>query len=166
MTESTATQPSGAQRRSGRRNIEVLRGTWGVALLARPDWVLTKIHGLRIDSKSRVVTRILGARHLTQSVLSGYRPSPEVLAMGTWVDSVHALTAIGLAVADHHRARAGLVDAAVATVWAAAGYRDLRSAAATPPEHQRVRDKLAVAVLARVPTGRYLLFIARRDRRA
>lgn len=165
MTEPpTAEQRRGAQHRSGGRNIEILRGTWGLALLVRPDHLLNNVHRLRVDSRSRMIARILGARHLTQAVLSGYRPSPEVLAMGTWVDSVHALTAVGLAVADRHRARAGLVDAAVAAVWATAGYRDLEGAPATPPEHQRIRDRLAVAVLTRVPGGRHLVSIAERDR--
>lgn len=150
---------------AGYRSIEAFRGAWGVALLAYPDCVLRSVHGLKIDSKSRVVARILGARHVTQALLSGHRPSPEVLAMGVWVDSVHALTALGLAVVDRARVRAGLTDAAVAAVWAAAGYRDLRHATATPPAHQRIRDRLAVAVLKRAPVGSPLLAV-KRDRRS
>ena len=138
------------------RSIEVLRGAWGVALLAAPDRILGAVHGLRIDTRSRIIARILGFRHLTQAALSGYRPSPEVLAMGVWVDTVHALTAVGLAAVDHRRIRAGLVDTAIAATWAAAGYQDLDSARATAPRRQRVRDELAVIVLAQVPGGRFL----------
>jgi hypothetical protein len=138
------------------RSIEILRGAWGVALLAIPDRILGAVHGLRIDTRSRTVARILGARHLTQAALSGYRPSPEVLAMGVWVDTVHALTALGLAAGDHRRIRAGLADTAIAATWAAAGYQDLDSARATPARRQRVRDQLAVTVLARMPGGRLL----------
>jgi hypothetical protein len=139
------------------RGVEVLRGGWGAALLAAPDHILGLLHGVRVDSKSRVVARILGARHLTQAVLSGYRPSPEVLAMGVWVDTVHALTALGLAVLDPTRARAGLTDTAIGAMWGAAGYQDLRAARATPPAHQRIRDQPAVAVLDHAPAGRLLL---------
>ncbi len=138
------------------RCIEVLRGAWGAALLAVPEQVLRSVHGLRVDAKSRTVARILGARHLIQAALSGYKPSPEILAMGVWVDTVHALTALGLAVIDHRRTRAGLTDTAIAGMWAAAGYQDLKSARTTPPAHQRIRDELAIIVLARVPAGRFL----------
>ena len=134
-------------------------------MLISPDRTLATVHNLRIDNKSRVIARILGARHLTQAVLSGHDPSPEVLAMGTWVDSVHALTAFGLAVVDRGRARAGATDAIIAAVWAGAGYRDLHGARGTSPRHQRIRDQLAVMVLSHVPAGPPLLRTARRDRR-
>ena len=97
----------------------MLRGAWGAVLLAAPDRILSSIHGLHNDTKSRVITRILGARHLTQAALSERRPGAEVLAMGTWVDTVHALTALALAVSDRDRGR--LTDSAVAGLWATAG---------------------------------------------
>jgi hypothetical protein len=137
--------------------IEVVRGLWGAALLATPDRVLATVHGVRMDARSRAIARILGARHLTQSVLSGCRPSPEVLAMGVWVDTVHALTAVGLAVVDRPRARAGLTDGAVAALWAASGNHALGRVPATPVAHQRIRDQLAMTVLEHVPGGRRLL---------
>ncbi|MFZ0832961.1 MAG: hypothetical protein WAM92_07730 [Mycobacterium sp.] len=122
------------------------------------------VHGIEVDTKSVVIARILGARHLTQATLSGVRPSPEVLAMGVWVDGVHALTALGLAAVDRSRARAGLTDTAVAAIWAGAGYRDLAQRTATPPGHQRRRDRLARLVLGVVPGGRFLLRQVKDDR--
>lgn len=147
------------------RPIELARAGWGLALLAAPRQILENVHGVEVDAKSVVITRILGARHLTQAALSGLRPSPEVLAMGAWVDGVHALTAMGLAAVDHSRARAGLTDTVVAGVWAAAGYRDLTQRTATPPSHQRLRDRLAQMVLEFAPGGRFLLGQAKADRR-
>lgn len=138
------------------RRIELLRGGWGLALLVSPQRVLHAT-GVRVDARSVLVGRILGARHLTQAVLSGMRPSPEVVAMGVWVDGVHAITALGLALADRERLRPGLLDAAVATVWASAGYRDLVGATAAPPNHQQVRSRLARDVLAIAPGGAQLL---------
>jgi hypothetical protein len=76
--------------------------------------------------------------------------------MGVCVDAVHALTAVGLAAIDHTRGRAGITDTAVAGMWAAAGYRDLRRGRTTPPKHQRMRDRLAVIVLDRVAAGCFL----------
>ena len=147
------------------RSIELARAGWGLALLAAPRQVMEKVHGLEVDTKSVVIARILGARHLTQASLSGFRPSPEVLAMGVWVDGVHALTALGLAAVDRSRARAGLTDTVVAGVWGGAGLRDLSQRTATPPQHQRRRDRLAQMVLGVVPGGRFLLSQAEADRR-
>ena len=144
-------------RRGTSRQIELLRATWGAALLIAPRQVMENVHHLEVDTKSEVIARILGARQLTQAALSGLRPSPEVLAMGVWVDTVHALTALGLAVADRSRARAGLTDTVIAGLWAGAAYRDLRGSAPTAPSHQRLRDRLAVIVLRRAPAGAFLL---------
>ncbi|KDE98132.1 hypothetical protein Y900_004025 [Mycolicibacterium aromaticivorans JS19b1 = JCM 16368] len=146
------------------RSIELTRAGWGLALLVAPRAVMETVHRIEVDTKSVVVARILGARHLTQALLSGWRPSPEVLAMGVWVDAVHAMTAVGLAAVDRSRARAGLTDAAAATVWAGAGYHDLSQRSATPPSHQRVRDRLARIVLGVVPGGAFLLSQVRADR--
>lgn len=108
---------------------------------------------------------MLGARHLAQAALSGVDPSPEVLALGVWVDTIHALTAAALALADRSRARAGLIDMGVAAVWAGAGYRDLRADVATPPAHDRRRDRLARLVLRHAPGGAPLLHLACADRK-
>ena len=164
----TSRQPARRRRSpiAGRsRKIELARAAWGAALLFGPRQVMTNVHHLTVDSKSVVIARILGARHLTQAALSGLRPSPEVLAMGMWVDAVHSSTALALAIIDRSRARAGLTDAAVAGFWSAAGYRDLARAGATLPSHQRGRDRLARLVLGVAPGGRLLLRRANADRR-
>lgn len=146
------------------RKIELARATWGAALLIAPQQVLERVHHLEVDSAALRVARILGARHIAQAVLSGLDPSPEVLAMGVWVDGAHAASAVGLAGADRHRARAGVTDAAVAAVWAAIGYRDLAGAHATSPQHDRRRDMLARAVLGIAPGGGRLRRMATRAR--
>ena len=139
------------------RKIELVRAAWGAALLVAPRQVMQNVHHVPVDTKSVVIARILGARQLTQAALSGVRPSPDVLAMGVWVDAVHALTALGLACVDRSRARAGLTDTAVAALWAATGYHDLRGATPTPPSHDRRRDRLARIVLGNAPGGGVLL---------
>lgn len=143
-----------------RRWIEVARASWGAALLLAPRQVLEQVHHLQVDNKSVLVARILGARHLGQAALSGIGPSPEVLAMGVWVDCAHAATALGLAATDRARARGGLTDAGVAALWAAAGYRDLHQGALSPPNHDRRRDTLARWVLKLAPGGTFLLHTA------
>ncbi len=152
------------RQRSTLRGIEITRGLWGLALLTRPELVLATVYRVPLDRPSLVVARVLGARHLVQALLSGVHPSPEVLAMGVWVDGAHAASAIGLAVIDHDRASAALVDTVAATGWSASGWHDLRNAAATPPGHDRRRDAMARAVLSRVPGGRRLLAQVAADR--
>lgn len=138
------------------RPIEIARAGWGLALLVAPRPVLRRFHGVRVDRTSLVVARVLGARHLTQAVLSGVDPSPEVLAMGVWVDGAHAASAVGLAAVDHTRVRAGLLDAGLALTWAVAGVRALRHPDVQAARHDRRRDALARAVLRHVPGGRLL----------
>ncbi|OBJ00983.1 hypothetical protein A5659_24345 [Mycobacterium sp. 1165196.3] len=134
------------------RAIELIRAGWGAVLLAAPAEVLDHIHGVQVDRKALVVTRILGARHLTQAALSGVNPGPEVLAAGVWVDVVHSATALGLAVLDRRRARGGVTDAAVAATWAALGWRHLRAGRART-DGVRGRDRLARTVVGALPGG-------------
>ncbi|OBH44626.1 hypothetical protein [Mycobacterium mantenii] len=138
------------------RAIELIRAGWGAVLPAAPAEVLGHLHGVQADRKALVVTRILGARHLTQALLSGVDPGPEVLAAGVWVDTVHSATALGLAVVDRHRARGGLIDAAVAASWAGLGWRHL-SAGKVRTQGVRGRDRLARAVVGALPGGRGLM---------
>ena len=130
-----------------------------------PPTASSSVHSLEIDTKSRIIARILGARHLTQAALSGYRPSPEVLAMGVWVDTVHALTALGLAVSVSHthprRPRRHRHRCAVGYGrLPRPEYRD----APTPASHQRQRDRLALIVLRVAPGGTFLLKRVNADR--
>lgn len=137
------------------RAIELIRAGWGGVLLVAPAEVLSHLHGVRVDRKAIVVTRILGARHLTQALLSGINPGPEVLAAGVWVDAVHSATALGLAVIDRRRAHGGVTDAVVAASWAGLGWRHLRTGQARTEGPHR-RDRLARAALRVLPGGRPL----------
>jgi hypothetical protein len=142
------------------RAIELVRAGWGAVLLAAPAEVLDHIHGVQVDRKALVVTRILGARHLAQALLSGVNPGPEVLAAGVWVDTVHSATALGLAAVDRRRARGGVTDAVVAASWAALGWRHLRAGNART-DGVRGRDRLARTVVGALPGGRGLMARAR-----
>lgn len=146
------------------RAIELVRAAWGLSLLVSPATVLKRFHGVRVDDESIVIARILGARHLTQASLSGLNPSPEILAGGVWVDGVHSLTAAALAVVDRDRVRAGVTDAAIAALWAAFGWHDLRSGNVPPRAHARLRDRLARNVFGTLPGGRALMSRAERAR--
>lgn len=138
------------------RGFELVRAGWGAALLAAPAEVLTHVHGIEVDDKALVITRILGARHLVQASLSGINPSPEVLAAGIWVDTVHSMTAFGLAAVDRRRARGGIVDGVVAASWAGLALRHLHTGNARTTDI-RGRDRLARSVFGALPGGRRLM---------
>lgn len=138
------------------RRLEIVRGLWGAALLVAPQRVIRAV-GADPDSRSVLVGRVLGARQLAQAALSGLQPSPAVVAMGTWVDAVHALSTVPLAVLDPPRARAALTDGAIATTWCALGWSDLGRGNTTGEPPDGWRDRAAVAILRHAPGGRQLL---------
>ncbi len=146
------------------RNIEAVRGLYGVSLLLAPRWTMSRLHLVTVDRSSVVVGRVLGARQLSQAILSGASPSPEVLAAGVWVDLAHAATAVGLATVDRSRLGAGVTNAAASLMWAGWGWRDLHHGPVPDATHQRTRDRLATAVLSVVPGGRVLGETARARR--
>lgn len=146
------------------RYLEFLRAGWGLTLLLAPRAVLARARAVRIDGRAVVVTRILGARQVVQASLSGTKPTPEILAAGVWVDAVHSLTALTLAVVDHRRVRVGVVDAVVAALWAALGAYDLRRGNVPPDDHARLRNRLARTVIGALPGGRLVMDQARKAR--
>lgn len=139
------------------RYIEFIRASWGLLLLLAPHAVLARLHGVRVDRRALVVARILGARQVVQASLSGANPTPEILAAGVWVDAVHSLTALGLAVVDRRRARGGVIDAIVAALWAGLGAYDLRTGKVPADDHARVRNRLARRVIGALPGGRIVM---------
>ncbi|MEQ4499383.1 hypothetical protein [Nocardioides kribbensis] len=163
-----AALPSTGPRRRARpaRPVELARGAWGLLLLGAPRTVLRPMVPGGPAPLAVGVVRVLGARQLAQAALSGSSPSPEVLALGAWVDGVHAATSLGLVGAEPRCARAGLADAAVALVWSGFGLRSLQQAGAALDRPPGLRDALAVAVLSRVPAGAPLLARAREARAA
>jgi hypothetical protein len=137
------------------RRIEIARGLWGAAGLAAPGLVLSGTGGDPGDRASRLVMRILGARHATQALLSGIDPTGPVLALGIWVDAAHAMTSFGLAITDRRYTRPAAVDATIATGWALAGLHNLNSHG--PQTGEQCRSQLARSVLRVLPGGRHLL---------
>ncbi len=144
MIRTTTTAPrhaDGPARPGARGTLEVARAAWGAALLIGPGFVLEHVHGVRADSRSIAVARVLGARHVAQAALSGIRPTPAALALGVWADAAHAGTGLIFAAADRARARAALIDAAVAAGWAAAGLYALTRRSGSRPRAVPARGR-------------------------
>jgi len=117
--------PAGPGRPAARapRLVELARAGWGAGLLIAPDRVSALVRGVTPDDRARAVIRVLGARQLLQGVLSAASPTPAVLAVGVWVDGLHALSGVLFAAVDRRRARPVLLDAGLAAALAAVGRR-------------------------------------------
>ncbi len=146
------------------RKIETIRAAWGAGLLLAPRPVLQHLQRVKVDPTSVKVARVLGVRQLAQALLSGVQPSPEVLAMGVWVDLAHASSALALATLDSSRAFAGWSNAGASVLWAAWGHHDLHTGPVTDPGRERGRDALARVALRTMPGGAPLLEAAQRRR--
>ncbi len=108
-------------RRTGQvRAGAAVRAGWGLLLLAAPATVLRRVGG-RTDDRALDVARLLGLRELLQASVTASAPTPAVVLTGTAVDTVHALTALGLALLDPRRHRPALANAATAAGWATLG---------------------------------------------
>jgi threonine/homoserine/homoserine lactone efflux protein len=96
------------------------RALYGLALLAVPGPMLAAVSGEASNRRDRAVARVLGARHITQAVVSAVAGRP-ALTPGAVVDSLHAASMVGLAARRSTPQRAELADAAVASLLAILG---------------------------------------------
>jgi hypothetical protein len=113
----------------GERVVAAVRAGYGAALLCLPGAAIRLCTGRTPSVVSTRVARILGARHLTQALLS-VLPVAEGRSrlLGPAVDELHAGSMLALAIGGRGPRRAELADAAVALTLAAAGR------AAAPPD--------------------------------
>lgn len=98
------------------------RLSWAAALLVVPDRVI-RAGGGTVDTRSRRVARILGARHALQGVVE-LVSWPRWRRSGIVVDGLHAATAAGLAAFDPDRRRVALTDTGMATSFALLGAKE------------------------------------------
>jgi hypothetical protein len=102
--------------------LETLRAVYGAAELLLPGTVERLLVGTTPDARARKAIRILGARHLLQAAVTA-RGGRTVHHFGGGVDTLHALTMVGLAAFDPERRRAATVNAAIALAFAAGEFR-------------------------------------------
>ncbi len=145
--------PAGPGRPAARapRLVELARAGWGAGLLIAPDRVSALVRGVTPDGRARAVIRVLGARQLLQGVLSAASSTPAVLAVGVWVDGLHALTGLLFAAVDRRRARPVLLDAGLAATLAAVGWR--LDAQRRPSARAGQLERFARVLLPLLPGG-------------
>jgi hypothetical protein len=95
------------------------RLTYGLFLLVAPDELTDALTGRPLDGRTRAVARVLGARHLLQAALLNRTEATR--SMGRFLDAVHAVTMLCIAVFDSRRRRLALIDTAVAGLFSLAG---------------------------------------------
>jgi hypothetical protein len=98
-----------------------VRASYAAVLLCAPGPVIGICTGQPASKLDRRVVRVLGARHLTQAVLTAHSRSSRALGVGALVDLAHAGSMLALAATDQPMRRAELTDALIAAVFAAAG---------------------------------------------
>ena len=101
----------------------------------------------------RRIVRLLGLRQLSQALLTGNRPSVAVLFLGAEVDVAHAASMAALALCSSRWRRAALVDAAIATTFAAFGAAAARHRGRPRQAEARwsaMRDRVSCRLVPRV----------------
>ena len=102
------------------------RIVYGLVLLAAPPPLLRLASGKPATTRERAVTRVLGARLLTQAAVTDIRPDAVSVALGAEVDFVHAATMLVWAAVDRGTRRLTLLSAATAGLFAVAGAAQAR----------------------------------------
>ena len=121
MSDKQACRGPGARPQA--RMFALVEGCWGAMLLLAPDPLLSAVAREPIDRRMTDVTRVLGARSVLQSLLTGPRPTRRGLRLGALVDATHALSMLAAAAAGLGPRRLTVTSAATATAFAAAGLR-------------------------------------------
>ena len=125
-----------ADRRAGPDLLDAVRACYGGLLLAAPRRALGVCTPEEASPRAVGVARVLGLRHLLQAVLtaavlSAGGPADEIppstaLLAGSAVDTAHAASMFGLALARRPLRRAALADALLAGSLAAFGIMTAR----------------------------------------
>ena len=104
------------------RVTAVLRAGWAGALLVVPGLLLRAGNQAPVPAAAVAVARVLGVRHLLQAAAGVLAPTGSVAGLGAVVDTLHASSCVAFAAGSPRWRRVALLDAAVETGFAAAGW--------------------------------------------
>jgi hypothetical protein len=107
---------------TGTRTLQLIRAGYGAVLVLAPGPAIRLATGREPSRLMRRTARLLGARHLVQTMLTAVAPVPGTYAVGGQVDSVHATSMLLLAAVSRSGRRAALTDALTEAAFAAAGF--------------------------------------------
>jgi hypothetical protein len=99
--------------------VAAARGAVGIALLTGPDRAVALAAPGSQRELTRLAVRILGVRHLAESVVLSLRPTRSVAGLVAGADAIHGLSMVALAVRASRDRRLGAVAAVLAGVMGA-----------------------------------------------
>ncbi|MBV9160605.1 MAG: hypothetical protein JO281_03385 [Pseudonocardiales bacterium] len=103
------------------RGGALLRAGVGAALTVFPGRLASAAEGCPATPCTRLFTRVLGVRHLTQAALTLTAPQLLTPWRGAFVDGLHMATVMVLAAGSPRHRRAALVNAALAAMFCGLG---------------------------------------------
>ena len=129
-----AAAPPAVRTAARHERLQLIRASYGVALVMAPGLVIYLATGRFPGRRGRRVAQLLGTRHLVQAAVTAFVPVPEVFVLGAAVDAVHAGSMVILGAADPAARHAALTDALAETVFAAMGRPDAAREISAPVE--------------------------------
>ena len=107
---------------AGTRTLQLIRAGYGAVLVLAPGPAIRLATGRQPSRLMCRTARLLGARHVVQTVLTAAVPLPGTFAMGGEIDAVHATSMLLLAAVSRSGRRAALTDALTEAAFAVAGF--------------------------------------------
>ncbi len=104
------------------RALQLIRAGYGATLLLVPGPAIRLATGNAPSPRACWTARLLGARHLVQSVLTAMVPLPVTFAIGGQVDTAHTASMLLLAAVSRPDRRVALTDAVAEAAFAVAGF--------------------------------------------
>ncbi len=105
----------------------MVRGAWGALELAWPR-ILTRLSARPLEAHEVPIARVLGARQLTQALVSARFPTLTVVGLGIGVDALHSLSMLGAGLVLPKYRRRALTSTAGAAAFGLAGWLASRPA--------------------------------------
>ncbi len=138
------------------RALGPVRAAVGCARVAFPGTVIPGLAKGALGARGRGVVRVLGARQITQALLTGRDATRPVLWLGAEADLAHAASMIGLAIVGRRYRRDALAEATIAVAFALAGISAARAAPVEPARPSRLgewRHRIAERLARRLVPG-------------
>jgi len=129
------------------------RGGLGAVLLLFPGLTAGLVANRPLGRGPRRIVRLLAVRQLSQALVTGTQSSAAVLILGAEVDVTHAASMVTLALWSRRWRRAALVDAVIASLFAAVGVATARHRGRPRQAEARwsaMRDRVSCQLVPRV----------------
>lgn len=107
--------------------LELTRGIYGGVLLSAPRVVAVRVLRMPPAPHATTVVKLLGARQITQALVTGFPIARRLRPLGAVVGVLHCLSMVALAALSRTYRRAALTDAVIAGAFATLEFRNNHS---------------------------------------